>query len=113
MSRAELCRSLRVDALNDAKNRCSVDYINTAELTARTIVAELRPILDSRAPARSGGRAFRQRDPASRTTPFLVPWEELDDSARELDRAAVRDLPRFLADLGYAVLRVSRHAVDG
>ena len=62
---------------------------------------------------RSAGWRPGQRDPASRTTPFLVPWEELDDSARELDRAAVRDLPRFLADLGYAVLRVSRHAVDG
>ncbi len=61
---------------------------------------------------RSAGWRPGQRDPASRTTPFLVPWEELDDSARELDRAVVRDLPRFLADLGYAVLRVSRPAVD-
>ena len=61
---------------------------------------------------RSAGWRPGLRDPASRTTPFLVPWEDLDDLARELDRAVVRDLPRFLADLGYAVLRVSRPAVD-
>jgi hypothetical protein len=42
--------------------------------------------------------------------PDLVPWEELSDEERELDRAFVRSLPPLLAQLGYQVVRPGRSA---
>lgn len=36
--------------------------------------------------------------------PDLVPWDELDEATRELDRLRVRALPRLLAELGYSVV---------
>lgn len=36
--------------------------------------------------------------------PDLVPWDELDEPTRELDRMRVRELPRRLAQLGYSVM---------
>lgn len=37
-----------------------------------------------------------ERDDRSKTTPHLVPWEELDESVRELDREAIREIPSLL-----------------
>ncbi|GAA3944190.1 hypothetical protein [Microbacterium soli] len=36
--------------------------------------------------------------------PDLVPWEELDEPTRELDRLRIRALPEVLAALGYSVI---------
>lgn len=47
------------------------------------------------------------RDPIARTTPFLVPWDELDEEARDIDRRFVRMLPTVLADAGLVIRRVS------
>lgn len=49
------------------------------------------------------------RDPVARTSPYLVPWEELDEDIREIDRQFVRALPGVLADAGL-VLRRTRDA---
>lgn len=48
------------------------------------------------------------RDTAAKTTPYLVPWSELDEDARELDRQFVRALPDILADAGLLLRRVTR-----
>jgi voltage-gated potassium channel Kch len=40
------------------------------------------------------------RDPARRTTPYLVPWEALTDEIRDYDRSFVSQLPRLLASVG-------------
>ena len=47
------------------------------------------------------------RDSAKKTTPHLVPWAQPDEPTRELDRITVRDLPRFLLDVGYEIVRTS------
>jgi hypothetical protein len=45
------------------------------------------------------------RDDAGRKHPDLVPWEELDEPAREKDREPVRELPVLLAGQGLAIVR--------
>ena len=43
------------------------------------------------------------RDPARFLSPYLQPWAELGDEAKEYDRDAVRDLPAVLAAHGLGV----------
>lgn len=47
-------------------------------------------------------------DPARRTNAHLVPWNALEESARELVHAFVRSYPRVLADAGQQVVRLDR-----
>ncbi len=47
-----------------------------------------------------GGWRPGPRDPDRRTTPYLVPWEELSEEIRDHDRLFVRQLPRLLASVG-------------
>lgn len=59
------------------------------------------------------------RDAVARTTPYLVPWDDLDESVREVDRQFVRALPDILADAGLLLRRVTSsgdrttHGVQG
>lgn len=53
---------------------------------------------------RAAGWRPGPRDPVRRTTPYLVPWEELSDEVRDYDRLFVRRLPRVLAAVGLGVL---------
>lgn len=45
------------------------------------------------------------KDVAAKTSPYLVPWSDLSEEIRELDRRAVRGIPSFLARAGYRVVR--------
>ncbi|MDV3223540.1 NAD-binding protein, partial [Intrasporangium sp.] len=54
---------------------------------------------------RAAGWTAGPRDAAARTTPYLVPWEELDEDVRELDRQFIRALPEILADAGLLLRR--------
>ncbi len=71
---------------------------------------------------RAAGWTPGPRDAHARTTPYLVPWDDLEESVRELDRQFVRSLPDILADAGLILRRVSpastrptrtTHAVEG
>jgi hypothetical protein len=57
---------------------------------------------------RAAGWRDGPRDAMKKTSPFLVPWAELPEDTRELDRITVRDLPRFLLDVGYEIVRVEQ-----
>jgi hypothetical protein len=50
---------------------------------------------------RSGAKNIQKQ-----RTPYLVPWEELAEDIKERDRAFVRDLPRFLAGVGFKIRRI-------
>ena len=53
------------------------------------------------------------RDVLARTTPYLVPWEQLAEEVRDKDRLFVRGLPRLLASVGLqAVKREGATAPD-
>lgn len=65
---------------------------------------------------RSQGWSMGPRDLRARTTPYLVPWEELDEldkHARDRDRVFVRELPAFLAEVGFRVVRRAPPADEG
>ena len=49
---------------------------------------------------RRGGWRPGSRDLERRTTPYLVPWEELSEEIRVYDRLFVRRLPQLLASVG-------------
>jgi len=56
--------------------------------------------------ALAGWRHGRMRDDRARLHPDLVPYEELDDAAREKDRDMVRALPEVLALAGMRMRRI-------
>ncbi len=45
------------------------------------------------------------RDAVHRTTPYLVPWDELPEPVRDTDRLFVRRLPDLLASVGLQAIR--------
>lgn len=47
------------------------------------------------------------RDPARLVTPHLVPYRDLPEEIRELDREAVRSIPSLLLEVGLEVRRLS------
>lgn len=46
------------------------------------------------------------KDMERKTSPILVPWDELPEAEKEKDRNVVRELPRFLARAGLQVYRL-------
>jgi hypothetical protein len=53
-----------------------------------------------------------KKDVERKTSPYLVPWAELSEEIRELDRDTVRGLPAFLAEAGFRVVRTPSEASD-
>jgi hypothetical protein len=54
----------------------------------------------------AGWRYAPDRDDDARLHPDLVDWLHLAEQAREKDREAVREMPAFLADVGFQIVRV-------
>jgi hypothetical protein len=48
------------------------------------------------------------RSQSSSDDPDLVPWSELPEDRREIDRALVRSLPELVAAAGFRIVRVAR-----
>lgn len=46
------------------------------------------------------------KDERRKTSPYLVPWKDLQENIREFDRATVRGLPAFLARIGLKIYRI-------
>jgi hypothetical protein len=53
-----------------------------------------------------GWRFAPQKNETRKESPYLVPYDELSDEIQEYDRAAVRGMPAFLAEVDFAVVRV-------
>ncbi|MCJ7725457.1 MAG: NAD-binding protein [Acidimicrobiia bacterium] len=56
----------------------------------------------------AGWRKGPERDPVKKTTPYLIPFEELSERVKDLDRSAVREVPVLLARAGYQLVRTRR-----
>jgi len=52
---------------------------------------------------RNGWVVGTPRDNEKRVHPDLIPWDELDEAAKEKDRNAVRMIPKLLGDSGFAI----------
>ncbi len=48
------------------------------------------------------------RDSGAKTSPYLVPWDELDEIARDIDREAVLEIPKLLASAGFEIYRLKK-----
>jgi hypothetical protein len=55
---------------------------------------------------RSGWQYGSARDVRTRRSPYLVPWEELSEKIRDLDRETVHRLPRHAARTGQQIVRL-------
>ena len=53
----------------------------------------------------AGWRYGTAKDVERRRSPYLVPWEELPDRAKEWNRSAVRSIPSLLASVNLAVVK--------
>lgn len=54
---------------------------------------------------RAGWRYGTAKDVERRRSPYMVPWEELPDRAKEWNRSAVRSIPSLLASVNLAVVK--------
>ncbi len=54
---------------------------------------------------RQGWHLGPRRDVAGKRSPYLVPWDELSEEVRDLDRDSVRAIPRLVAELGLSIVR--------
>jgi hypothetical protein len=54
---------------------------------------------------RAPGWKLGTKDLEKKTTPHLVPWEDLTEDVREIDRDFVRALPGILARAGFRIVR--------
>ena len=52
------------------------------------------------------------KDIHAKTSPTLVPWQELPENERVKDYAAVHDLPAFLARAGFQIVRTAASPAD-
>lgn len=52
---------------------------------------------------RDGWKYGIERDDATRTTPCLVPYEELTEEEKEFDRATALEAIRFIIKMGFTV----------
>ena len=48
------------------------------------------------------------KDLNRKTTPYLVPWNELLEDIKEYDRNTIRGLPAFLAQAGFQIYRLKK-----
>jgi hypothetical protein len=48
------------------------------------------------------------KDLENQTSPYLVPWEELTEDIKEIDRETVRSLPSFWAQAGFEVCSLAK-----
>ena len=54
---------------------------------------------------KAGWRYGSSKDVEHKRSPYLVPWEELPDRAKEWNRSAVRSIPSLLASVNLAVVK--------
>lgn len=57
---------------------------------------------------KAAGWTLGPRDPAAKRSPYLVPYDALEDAIREYDRVMVRVIPEVLARAGFGVVRRRR-----
>jgi hypothetical protein len=54
----------------------------------------------------AGWKWAAARDEERKESPYLVDYEDLPEDVKEIDRASVRGIPEFLAEIGFAGFRV-------
>lgn len=56
----------------------------------------------------SKGWAYgEKKDDFKKLSPYIIPWDELTEDIKEIDRQAVRNIPELLAMVGFELYRIS------
>jgi hypothetical protein len=74
----------------------------TAELEPLAVLEHQRWESERR---QDGWRLGPVRDPVRKVSPYLVPWDNLPEEIKDLDRDAICALPTFLTRAGFAITR--------
>ena len=53
----------------------------------------------------TGWKHGETKDVVKKTSPYLVPYEELSEDIKELDRDTIRNIPRLLSTIGLIVCK--------
>jgi len=69
------------------------------------IMAEMEHVRWSEERLRDGWKWGERKDTIRKTSPYLVPWAELPEDAKEQDRQTVRKIPEYLTKVGLEVRR--------
>jgi hypothetical protein len=69
------------------------------------ILARLEHVRWAEDRRRQGWSLGSRRDVARKRSPYLVPWSELSEEVRDLDRDTVRLIPQLLSDSGLSIVR--------
>jgi hypothetical protein len=86
----------------------SLEQLSDAAVEAMAELEHARWCRERRA---AGWRFARERDDARRLHNLLVPWVELPDEVREIDRVLARARPALLARAGYRLERSPAHEI--
>ncbi|WP_251213142.1 RyR domain-containing protein [Adlercreutzia murintestinalis] len=81
--------------------RC-VSELSESEIECLAILEHRRWIAERE---KAGWSYGPNKDTAQKLSPYLVPWEDLPEHAREWNRSAVRSIPALLASANLAVVR--------
>lgn len=54
----------------------------------------------------AGWRLGPEKDIANKISPYLLPWDQLEDPIKELDRSSVRSIPKLLAKAGFEIYKI-------
>jgi hypothetical protein len=91
---------------------CTVHKVNNRDIVLMKFTEDEIEVMAEMEHARwnderllDGWKWGERRDVAKKTSPYLVPWSELSDNVKELDRRTVRKIPEFLAKVGLEVRR--------
>ena len=55
---------------------------------------------------KSGWTYGKTKDIGKKISPYLLPWEELDEKARNLDREPIRNIPNLLKEANLSIYRI-------
>lgn len=76
--------------------------LSASEIECLAILEHRRWIAER---TKAGWSYGEKRDVEAKTSPYLVPWEELPDRAKEWNRSAIRNIPALLASENLAIAR--------
>ena len=79
-----------------------VTSLTTSEVECLAVLEHRRWIAER---TKAGWTYGDKRDVNAKTSPYLVPWEELPDRAREWNRSAIRNIPALLSSETLAIAK--------
>lgn len=82
-------------------DRC-VNAFTASEIECLAILEHRRWLKERQ---QAGWRYGEEKNVESKYSPYMVPWEELPDRAKEWNRSAVRSIPALLASVNLAVVK--------